>query len=200
MKYASYIVNGILAIAVAVLYYLHFSGKNCQGCAAKPSTATSAGSATPGNIAFIDVDSLEANYGFFKDKKAELEKRQKAIESTLESKAQTLQREAYELQQRAQAGQLTQAEGEAAQQRLMQKQQELEQSRDNMSASFMADQQEFNKNLNARLDTFLQQYNKDKKYTYVLSYIRGGSILYKDQSNDITREVLEGMNKQYNNK
>ncbi|MFN8309075.1 MAG: OmpH family outer membrane protein [Chitinophagales bacterium] len=194
MKYASYIVNGILAIAVAGLYFIHFKNASPGHSASTSPSTTAAGSSTS-NIAFVDVDSLEANYNFFKDKKAELEKRQKSIEATLEGRMQSLQREAYELQQKAPT--LTQSEGEAAQQRLLQKQQELEQMRDNMSSSFMNDQTAFNKDLNARLDTFLQEYNKDKKYVYILSYIKGGTILYKDQANDITREVTEGMNKKY---
>ena len=194
MNKLSYVLNGILALAIAGLYYLHFKTNSTLANTASKATL----GAMTSNIAYVDVDSMEQHYVFFKEKKEELEKRQKQIEATLETKMQSLQREAYDLQQRAPT--LTQSEGEAIQAGLMKKQQDLEQMRDNMSSSFLSEQSEFNKTLNSKLDSFLQDYNKDKKYVYILSYIKGGSILYKDKANDITTEVTAGMNERYTKK
>ena len=45
-----------------------------------------------------------------------------------------------------------------------------------------------------KLDSFLTEYNKDKRFVYILSYTKGGFILYKDEALDITKEVVDGMN------
>jgi outer membrane protein len=197
MKNLSLVINGVLAVAVGVLFYLHFKDCAKAGCC-QPSTVTTKDGKTTvsgnGTIAYVDIDTLENNYTFFIDKKNELEKRQKAIELTLQGDAAQLQRRMGELQAKAQT--MTQSEGEAAQQEMYQRQAALEQKKESMAASFMAEQTKFNQDLNARLDTFLTTYNADKHYSYIMSYTRGGGILFKDKALDITKEVTDGMNAQ----
>lgn len=195
MKNLSWIVNGVLAVAVVVLFYLHF--KDCKSCT-KGATTTAGSGKSSQVIAYVDIDSLETNYQFFKDKKAELEKRGKSIESSLQADAESLQRAAYDLQQRAAT--ITQAEGEAIQERLINRKAELERKQAQLSESLIADQTKFNVELNAKLDSFLTEYNADKRYAYILSYSKGGSILYKDSMYNVTKDVIKGMNERYKSK
>ena len=190
MKNISLILNGVLAIAIGVLFYLHFKAEKSLKPNATNSTSTT--TASSGTIAYVDIDSLENNYAYFVDKRSELEKRQKAIEATLQGDAAQLQRRVQELQARAQT--MTQSEGEAAQQEMYQRQGALEQKKESLAADFMSAQTAFNKDINARLDSFLTDYNKDKRYSYIFSYAKGGSILYKDNTLNITKEVTDGMN------
>ena len=44
---------------------------------------------------------------------------------------------------------------------------------------------------------YLKEYNKDKKYEYILSYSFGGGVLYADNQLDITNKVLVGINQKY---
>ncbi len=194
MKNLSLIINGVLAIAIGVLFFLHF--RDCsKGCAPKgASTTTTAGTSAPGStIAYVDLDSLETNYTYYKDKKADFEKSQKSLEATLTSSMESLQREVYEFQQKAQT--MTQAEGEATQQRLLEKKSRLEQQRDNGAQSLQNTMAQFNVEVYGKIDSVLQDYNKDHKYAYVLSYQRGGPILYRDKGLDITADVVVLLNK-----
>jgi outer membrane protein len=188
--------NALLLLAVGVLFYFHFTGKTPQGPSAGSSKLDPAAiekARKQGQlIAYVNVDTLEEQYILFKEKKASLEKRQQAIESTLQAKAQAFQREVAAFQEKAPT--MTQSEGEAAQESLYKKQAELEEMRDRFAKSFMAEQEDFNQQLNNSLDSFLLEYNADKRFTYILSYTKGGSILYTDPAFDITRDVVEGMN------
>jgi outer membrane protein len=66
----SLIWNIVLTIAVAVLFFLHFSG-NPDG-----SSTAADGAVVPGRrTVYVQVDSLLKNYEFFKDTKKELENR-----------------------------------------------------------------------------------------------------------------------------
>jgi len=80
-----YALNGILLVAVIVLFFLVL----------KPGGKKSAKSIAPkagvelkesGLIAFVDLDTLEENYILFKEKKAELQKKQTNIENTLQQR------------------------------------------------------------------------------------------------------------------
>jgi outer membrane protein len=182
--------NGLLLVAVSVLFYLHFFSTHKKR---QPVPATQqAEIKESGLIAFVDLDSLEENYLLFKEKKAELEKRQKSIETTLTQKAAAFQKELYELQERAPM--MTQSEGEEAQKRMYQKQMELEDLRDRMTKQFLDEQEAFNKELQARLDSFLSIYNADKRYSFIFSHIKGGPLLYRDEAFNITNDVIKGMN------
>jgi outer membrane protein len=53
--------------------------------------------------------------------------------------------------------------------------------------------------LKGKIDAFLVEYNKDKKYSYIFSTSSSMNVLfYKDSSNNITNEVVAGLNKTYN--
>jgi outer membrane protein len=192
MKNLSLIINAVLAIAIGVLFYLHF--KDCK-CSTKTNTLSSAASPTSaanGSIAYVDLDTLETYYNYYKDKKAELEKSQNALESTLSAKADALQRDAYAFQQKAAT--MTQTEGEAAQSQLQQRQADLIKMRDDRSAQLQNDLTRLLADVNSKMDTVLTDFNKDKKYTYILSYRKGGPVLYKDNALDISKAVIDALN------
>ena len=46
------------------------------------------------------------------------------------------------------------------------------------------------------MEDFLQEYNKDKGFAYIISY-EPGIMHYKDSIYDITRDVLTGLNQKY---
>jgi outer membrane protein len=192
MKNLSLIINAVLAIAVGVLFYLHF--KDCKTGTTKATATVSAATSAPGTVvAYVDLDSMEANYIYYKDKKADFEKQQKTLEATLTSGSEALQRQLYEFEQKAQT--MTQSEGEAAQQRLAQEKNRLEQLRDNGAQSLQNQMSQFNTEVYAKIDSVLQDYNKDHKFAYVLSYQKGGAILFRDKGLDITADVVAMLNK-----
>jgi outer membrane protein len=144
-------------------------------------------------IAYVDIDTVEAHYEYFKEKKAELEKKQQAIDNELQANVRALQNEAADFQRKANS--MTQAEGETTQRALYNKQQQLEGKAQNMRSQYAEQENKFNEELQKRLNDFLTKYNSDKKYAYILSYRSGASnVLYKDDKYDITTEVIKGLN------
>lgn len=153
-------------------------------------------------IAYIDIDSLEANYEYLKEKKEEFEKRQIEVEGELQRAATKLQGEYESLQKRAQSGTLSQTEGEAAQKRLMQGQQSLEMRKQSLTEQLLNDRDSFNVKLQRKLDSFLMDYNKDRNYDFILRYSKEGGaivspIMLANPDFDITEDVIKGMNKNY---
>jgi len=163
-----------------------------------PQTSAGTGSAS-GKVAYVNLDTLETYYEFFKQKKADFEKRQASMEAQIEQLGKNFQNEYAAFQKKAQAGALSQAEGEAAQKKLAGMQQNMEAQRQSLSTQLMQEQQQFNEELQKRLDHFLEQYNRDKQYDYILSYVKGGSILLANPRLDITQDVIKGMNEQDKN-
>jgi outer membrane protein len=192
MKKLSIAVNVVLIILVAILFYLHFSTPRPAYAGVTPGGRDSSAQTTL-RIAFVNLDSLENNYGYFQQKSKELAKKQQDIQTDLGKRAQEIQDEIADLQKKAPT--MTQSQGEAAQKSILQKRQDLQQREQNLRQKFLEEQQAFNTDLHARLDAFLKKYNADKHYTYILSYSEQASdILYKDAAYDITADVIRGLN------
>jgi outer membrane protein len=182
-----------LALAGAIFFLASCTDTKKDGKTAATEQKSTASPST-GRIAFVNIDTLEANYTYLKNKKDEFAKRQAGIEAELESSMRKLQNDAAEFTKKAQSGAMTQSEGEAGQKRLLQMQEALEKRKATLAQSLMEEQDKFNKDLHNRLDAFLKEYNADGKYDYILSYGEGGTILYKNDALDITWDVINGMN------
>lgn len=194
------IMRGLLACGlIGTLFLVSCDSKttkadNKESSSPKAAAVENTPGSREGRIAFVDMDTLQVKYIFLKSKKEELEKRSAALEAELARGGQVLQNEAMAFQKKAQAGSLSQAEGEAAQQKLAKMQSDLENKRQTMGAQLMKANDAFATELQGRLDKYLQKYNKDKKYDYILSYQKGGSILFANQALNITEDVAAGMN------
>ena len=146
-------------------------------------------------VAYVDIDSLEANYVLLKANREKLRKRQEQMENELQRSYGQMQSDANEVQKKAQANALTQTEYEAAQKRLMQMQQSLESRKQSLTEQLMKEQEDFNLDLKKRLDNFLAEYNKSHNYDYIMSYSSAGSaILYAKDAHNITADVVDGLN------
>jgi outer membrane protein len=56
-----------------------------------------------------------------------------------------------------------------------------------------------NLNIKKKIEDFLKEYNKAKYYSYILVY-DPGFIYYKDETYNITADVIKGLNEEYRKK
>lgn len=186
---------GAVAITCSVLFAACNRDQKKTGTASKANTEQTAEKSAGLKLAYVNGDTLNANYIFLKEQKAAYEKKQNAFENEMQQKEKALQSEAMAFQKKIQAGTMSQAEGEATQKRLGQQQQALEQRHQTITAQLMKEQTEIQDAFQARLDAFLEKFNKEKKYDFIFTYSKaGGQILYANQALDITKEVLDAMN------
>ena len=194
MKNLSLILNAILFLLVGVLFYLHFGSKKSNN---QPQIIKTDGkTVTVPQIAYVDLDSLQENYAFFKAGKATLESKQKAMEAELNRSVSAFQSEYQSLAQKAQT--MTEEEGMAAQERLQRKQQDIEMRKQSMESKFMGETADFNYKLQEKIIEYLKKYNADGRYSYIMPYAKDQiNLLYVNESYNITGDVIKGMNQEY---
>lgn len=194
MKNASLILNVVLAIAVAVLYYLHFNDR-------QPTESTVAADTTAApakKIVYVNVDSLLTNYNYFKDTRKVLESKRFQLDNEINRRGQSLQNEVAFFQQRAQT--MTMEQGRATEAALQKKQQEFLAYRERAAQNLALEEQKKNEELYDLIYDYLKKYNGQNQYEFVLGYTKGGGILFADGSNDATAKIIAGLNKEYANK
>jgi outer membrane protein len=191
VKNASLILNVVLTIAVAFLYYLHF--KDSQPAVA--STSAKPAEAKGRAIVYVNVDSLLTKYEFFKDTQKVLESKRFQLENDLATKGRNLQNKVAFFQQRAAT--MTQEQGRATEASLQKEQQDIMAYRDRAAQNLANEEQAKNKQLYDQIYDYLKKVNAQNKYEFVLGYTKGGGILFADASADRTQVILDGLNKEY---
>jgi len=186
----SLIWNIVLTLAVAVLFFLHFSGKPEAG------SAVADGQVVAGRrTVYVQVDSLLKNYDFFKETKKELENRNFQLENELNTKGKSLQNEVAFFQQKAQT--MTPEQARSIEAQLMKKQQDLVAYRDQAAQALGQEEAKKNEQLYKNIRAYMEKYNKENGYEYVLGYSLGGGILFANPSLDVTQKIIEGLNKEH---
>ncbi len=186
----SLIWNIVLTLAVAVLFFLHFSSKPSAGSVAADGSVV-AGRKT----VYVQVDSLLTNYDFFKDTKKDLESKSFQLENELNQKGKSLQNEVAFFQQKAQT--MTPEQARSTEAQLMKKQQDLMTYRDQSAQSLAQEEAMKNEQLYKNIREYITKYNQENGYEYVLGYSLGGGILFANPSLDVSKKIIEGLNKEY---
>ena len=183
------------AIAVAVVALFSFSS-----CNNSPKSDNSSDEKPKVNstlkIAYVEVDSIMTQYEFCKEYSLILEKKSQNIQNTLQQKGQALQAAANNFQQKLQQNAYTREQAEQVQAGLQKQNADLEALQARLTAEFQNETAKFNEALHDSIQHFIDKYNKDKKYTMILSK-SGDNILYANKGIDITDEIVKGLNKTY---
>lgn len=194
MKQTSTLLSVIAIIGVFALGYLHFTHTE------KVSKQISAVSgplkdSTNFRIAYFDIDSLQANYKGFKDAEDQIKAEEGVIKSELSNLNNSNQRRLKELQERAPT--MSQAEGQAAERELAQRSQQFAQREAELDQRLKRYQMEKITDLQKTVESYLKKFNEKKGYSFIVSYRPGEFMYYRDTAYDITRELVEGLNKEY---
>jgi len=191
VKNISIILNVVLLLAVAVLYYLHFSGRTTS----EEVSGRTAGPISPTSIAYINSDTLLKNYDFFKVAADQLEGKKDGLQAEYENRARGLETEIQSFQRNAQN--MTIAQARAIEEDLVKKQQNLMRYQETLAQSLAQDEAKVNNELYDRVSEYLREYGKSHDFQLVLTYQKGSGVVYANDSLNITEEVIKGLNEAY---
>ncbi len=147
-------------------------------------------------LAFVDLDSLMANYQYYIDCSEILEKKSVSINNTLNNKGIALQKKLADFQEKIQNGSITEEEAMKTQTQLQNEQTQLQNLQQSLTEEFQDEQMKYNEALHDSVNNFLQSYNQTAGYTMILAR-SNDNILLADPNCDITEEVIAGLNKRY---
>lgn len=185
---------GTLAVAAMAAMAMTSCDKSKSQVDDKPVAAQAAPTET--KIAFVEVDSIMSQYKFCKDYSLILQKKGQNIQSTLAQKQQALQAAAANFQQKLQQNAYTREQAQSIEASLQKQNNDLQALNQRLSGEFQSETEKYNNALRDSIQHFLAVYNKDKKFSLILSKA-GDNILYADKAHDITNEVIAGLNKAY---
>jgi outer membrane protein len=192
--------NIVLALAVAVLFYLHFSSKQVVAVA-NPSTDKTGTPAASNSfkIAYFDLDTLENNYEgmkeFIKQTKEEEDRLRKELVPYQDDYAKAVKEYREKLKTYTEEQVYQKREEIAGLEKRLQAEQQTRSDALRLSSNQKLVE------LKKKVTDFVAEYNADKKYAFVFSVSPDNNIFYyKDSVYNITKDVVKGLNEQHKKK
>lgn len=196
MKNIHYVINGILAIAIIVLFILFFSSKN------EPVTDTSvkfeSDTTVTLPIAYVNIDSVLINYQYAKEASDALMKKTESSRASINQKQKNIEKEYREFQNKLQNNAfLSQERAEQEQARIQKMASELEQTAARLDNELSLEQMKVNNQLADSIRICIKEYNKSANYHIIFSNSGLDNILYAQPKYDITSKVISLLNKRH---
>lgn len=203
----NYIISGVLAVAVIVLFVLFFTQKP-GGAPSTPPTQTHLITLDDGTvveqelpllpIAYIQSDSIYSTYKFFTDQSEALQSKYSSELTNLQSRERKIQEDYARLQQDAQNNRYLSREEQ--EQRLVSIERRMEElQRNKMQADQNTEYQVYSLKIQLAdsIKNAIDILNTDKKYQMVFLNEGLSTILYAEDAYDLTQELLDLLNARY---
>ncbi len=184
MKNISLILNVVLLVAVAFLYVKVYSGDTDE--------VKVTGPAATSKIVYVNSDSLMDNYSLFKQIQDNMEKKRDSLDKIFTTRGESLQREIQSYQENG--GSMSPQERAQKEEMLTRKQQAYVADRDAVMEKLSNEEKVMTDSLHNDLVAYLKKFNKDKHYDFIMGYTRGAGILLANDSLDITKVIIKGIN------
>jgi outer membrane protein len=209
VKNLSLILNVVLIIAVGVLYVMFFKQKSegsyhsVRGDSTQTIDILQPALPLPKGdqkIVYINLDTLQSKYEFIKKLNKDLDSKGRADQARLEAKANELQAEYMKYQQQFQAQTMTEQQAQDAQMDMERKKQALDLLDQKITKDYTDEAKKAQDRYIDNLNEYLRRRSKEHHYAYVLGYVKGAQIIFANDSLDITKQVVDGLNKEYKSK
>jgi len=190
-----WIVDGVLAIAIIVLFILHF-------CGGEKKSAPVAAEGTPGTgeVVYINIDSVNANYEMVSVLTDSLDAEKQKQTIVFQNRQKALENKLANYQRNMQSGSLTAQQAQYAEASLQQESQQLQAdyatTLEDLEARYAAALEQITDSVKASV----ARVNANRKASFVLSYGANGPVVCADPTKDITEEVLADLNKPFGKK
>lgn len=193
----NYVISGVLAAALILLYILHFtSGPKNGGDQEKVQYAAGDSATLP--IAYVNVDSLLMNYNFATDLNEALMRIEENSRASLTQKERQVQTAAQEFQRKLENNAfLSQQRAEEEQRRIQKMGEEYQAMAQKLGNELQMEQQKLNMQLSDSIRGALKDFNAKRNFDVILSNTSSDNILLAQPKYDITNEVIIFLNKRY---
>ena len=157
MKKFSIILNVVLLLLVGYLYYVQFSSSSSPKRSVSSTHTPKDSSCNHGNkVAYIDLDSLQLSYEYYKVLKADFEQKQAASNNTIADLQRRYQARALQLQQKGAT--MTPQEQDAAMKEINQMQQGLQAKKQELDNALYNSNSKMKEDILTRIQNFLKVY------------------------------------------
>ncbi len=185
------ILNIALFLAIAVLFYFHFSS-------AKNSAVSSAFNNTNSlKIAYLNTDSVFSNYLMVKDLRDVLKSEKDKLEAIVMAKQKSFDEKVKNYQTNMQSNSINSTQAQNAEKNLMKERNEIVSISEQYTQQLAIKEAEITRQISDSIINYSKRYNLELKADFILGYTYGAGIIVANEKFDVTKDILNGLNKEY---
>lgn len=215
MKNLSLILNAVLIVAVAILYYLQFScNDSCTASEVNDISAIEGNDSTlkddditasiveikptvNQNIVFLNLDTLNAKSSYIQKLSNTMGAKTKQKSDRLETQKRDFQQQYKIITDNYQMGVYkTEQQLLEKQQQLAQAEQALMQEEQKVLREIEAEKIKLTKQINKKVTDYLKKYSEKYGYSAIIATGSGSNVMFSSDSLDITTPVISSFNAQ----
>ncbi|MDD4516404.1 OmpH family outer membrane protein [Massilibacteroides sp.] len=193
----NYIINGLLAIGIIILFILQFGNKQ-KTIDYFAHTDMSQDTASILSFAYINVDSLLLDYYLATDLRSQILVKEENSRSIITQRVRDLELQMRRYKQKLEENPfLPHEQSDAEYKQILRKQQDIYRLENQLSKELKDEQDRLYQQLYDSIIQQLKRYNEDKKIGIILSNTAGDNILYARESYNLTQEVIKYLNETF---
>ena len=181
----------IIAIIVLFLFYFFFPREKATP---KPTYKVLPGT---GEIVYINIDTINENYDLVDILTKDIETEQAKQEAIFANRQKALENKYNQFQKNYQANILTPAQIQNTQEQLTKENTILQQEYEKVSSDLQTRHMAALQQIADSLMSAAKRINAGRNASFIFTYQYGGQLIVADPTKDITKEVLEELNKPY---
>jgi outer membrane protein len=162
-------------VLIAVLFFFNFTGRS--------------------KVVYVDSARLLSEYKGMQHARAAYQKKAGAWKANIDTLAGDVQRQIFKYEK--ESPRMTARERELSQELIRTKQKQFAEYQQATSSQAQQEDAKMTREVVTQVNAYLKKYGESHGYTVILAATEYGNLAYADEGLDITKEVLEGLNKQY---
>ncbi len=191
------LIYGLTTSLLSLSVLMTTSCQNGTKATTTPVNQAEATAVTALPIAYVQMDSLSANYQYAKDIQAALEKDAKDGQAKLQSKAGAFQKAAKDFERRLKINAfVSQDAAKAEQNKILKMQQEAQALEMELSQKMAMKQQLMLEDMMKEVKAKLKEFNNGR-YQFILTNVGNDNILFAEEGANITAEFIQFLNENY---
>ncbi|CAL2064881.1 OmpH family outer membrane protein [Tenacibaculum sp. 190524A05c] len=168
----------VIALAITILSILFFKSSS--------------------ELVYVDINKLLDGYKRTKIVKAEFEKKAKTMKANVDSLITNWQKELKNYEK--ERSRMTKKELKLKQELLANKQQQINNYQQAIQKKLGDEDKKVTQTVINDINDFIKEYGKDKGYKVIFGANGSGTIMYAEESSDLTEEVLTALNLEFEGK
>jgi outer membrane protein len=187
--------NIVLLVAVGVLYLLFFTRTNKVGETIIKRPAIDSAAAwehTP--VAYFEMDSIEANFSYFRKMQDEVLKKEQEKDDSIKRMRNVLQLQYQKFLE--QQSKMTPEEIQKSQDYFNGENKRINDIERALNQEYQKNYMDMNTGVINKIKDYCKEFNKDGKYSYIIAK-EPGLFFYTDTAYNITTELVKGLNQYY---
>jgi len=193
--------NIIILVGLILIYVLYFiQNKEKTKTTKRAIPVQSNIKAADSKIAFINTDTLRKKYIYVQEMRKRLTNQYKQLESEISSRENKLREKSKSLQNKYELNLISEAEARRINDEIQIETQNLMELNQQYSDKISDVEYQMNINFIDSVYNYLERFNSQTDYDYILGFAMGSNILYAKDTLDITEIIVEGLNSEYKEK